>query len=1236
MAGRGDRVGPSAPFDRSVMGRALRVAGYAALLAWLTFALRYVFDPRTMFAPYGDIGVDVNTLGAIGSYMTSLTNALAALGWQPWADTQQFYYLPMGAEVLDLPSQLLLRDPFKAIKLVYVIQFSIAFFAAAALYDKLTPRSNWRWFAALVYAIIPLTSLQTRLTPFGWIVALMPAALLTNLWLYRRFGDRAAAATGVVCALASSILNVEYLFFVGLPLLGLSLILVRRNGMRAGPAFAAIALAAFMVMPAYTVIATIFGNHLMTWLSPNQATSSQLTLYAQGIFDQFAGILKEAIVSADPAFNATASVPFALFAGAFVWVLVAVSLVTIVAGKSWRAWAGVAAIAVVCFLLSFGPTLPVLGIPLWNAVATVPILQALRTPDRFEQINALLTSVAAAFGASYLVRRWRYGFVVSAICVVAITAGYVTFNVREHVLALQSVDDRVPDYAPVTSLVERIGGRTAVFGFPLHGSQYDWAPYAPTSPRVVFGWDLAGRYGNGDGGIALLRRAAVRSVVTTPNWTRVSEAGIPADLADLAERSVFSKALGRFAHGVSAFDIQGRPMLASVIPLCAYAGPAAFEMAAGLRALETDALAHGSDTRCPQVLFADYDPLDAVLPTAAIASWNGAAAFGSSTPLPLPNVFVVDRFGIATPWYRNAYRGDSLLADRPYLTYGYASATLDFNAPRAGRYAVYVRTSGLATLQTSDFAGRQIVGESRRTDGFAWVALPLGVSKAGRHVLPLELIDAPEADMPAVVDSIVVAPIGELTSELRPALTFVSMRAFEPPVAVRSYQQLFPRPYSGAVTARGQNVALGSGTHIGLFGGELRVVVTGRMGHARFHWDGPTGRYVVATTGWFNEGAPTMTLETRGQTLKIRYDPSIGIAQSTGYARMDLAHGEPIDVTLDARPGGTAALTKIIAMPIQPEETPTSYDDSGEIWEFGKADPLQFYEAIHSSDVAIASGAIRAFPGVTAELPFDPVFVRGRVTGDVQVGGGKGTAELRCGAQSDRSDIGSGSENPGGAALVVERTQDVPCVLRVQWSSETMTLESVVVHARGTMLANWSAQQYFVGGSYRWTGSRSVDLLVDGRNWPAQTSLALRSGQHLLTLRRAPGAMPPLLFRRAGGPQPPPPPKIELQERSATSWDVRTPAPTTLELAQFDDGNWFARTSSQTTFGYRCDLVNTCFDVDAGDVYVSRRLPPILALGLTITLLDVALAIALLFLPELAALWWRTIAQRSSAKAGLR
>lgn len=1200
------------------MQRTLRIVGYLTVAAWIGFALYYVFDSRPMFAPYGDIGGEIFTTGAMGAAATSLRNVISMVGWQPW-DYSTFVYLPMGEYAISIPLELLVRDAFRAEKLATVLQFTVAFFSVALCYEQLVGRSLWRWLAAVTYVMIPLFALQTRLVGFGWVAALMPAALALNIWLARRFGWRAAPAVGIACALASSAFVTEYAIFVGLPLLALSLAVLRWKGERIGPWFALAALSAFVLFPAYTVLVTISEQRLMDWITPRQAAFSALSLFSQRFEDQVANILREATLSADQSFNASTNLPYALFAGAMAWMLALTALGFTIARTQWQKWWAVAPIVCVCFILAFGPAVPLVGPPVWNAITHVPFLQAVRTPDRFEQIVALLVALGAAYGASFVAARGRVCTIAVIVIGVGLFGGLGIFDVREHILALQPVEDRLPDFGGVTDAVNRLGGRTVVLGFPFHGSQYDWAPYAPGSPRVPFAWDFAGRYGDGDGGISLLRRAAVRSVVTTPNWTRVSEAGIPADMAALAKRSRFASGAASFPHGVRVFTIEARSMIASVRPLCTYAGPAAFEQAAGLRMFDNDALVHDSEAHCTQTLFADYDPLDEVLAKRAIANWKGVGAFGTSEPLPLPNVFVVDRFGIAAPWYRNSYRGDSVLSDQPFLTYGYASTTLDFSVPGAGKYALFVRVSGLATLQTSDGAGRQVIGESRRVEGFGWVRLRLGELRAGSYAAPLEVIAAPESDMPVVVDSVIIAPSGDPATFVKPQYTLVSLRAFEPPLSIRSYQQLYPRPYSGRVSARGQSAVLGSGTHIGLFDGEMRITVTGRTGHVRLYWKGPTGEYVVAATGWFNEGAPTLTLATGGQTLEIRYDPSIAIAQSTAYARMLLVHGAPIDVTMDARPGGTAALTKIIAMPIQPEETPTSYDDAGETWEFGKSDPLQFYEAFHSSDVAIASGTIRAFPGVTAELPFDPVFVRGRVTADVQVSGGKGAAQLRCGTQSDRSDIGSGSENPGGAALVVERTQDVPCALSVQWKSETMTLESVTVHARGAMIANWSAQQYFARGVYSWIGARSADLHIDGRAWPASAWMALTTGEHLLTLRRAPMTMPPLIFQRAGAAKLPQPPALGVEERSATSWSVHAPAGTTLELAQFDDGNWFARTKSQTTYGYPCDLVNACFNVEAGDAYVSRRLPPILALGLTITILDVAIAIALLFLPELRA-----------------
>jgi hypothetical protein len=1203
----------------------LRIAGYVAVLAWAAFALYYAFDFRAMYAPYGDTGGDVFSTGMIAASLTSVRSFFGAFSWQPWADYPAFVYLSMGPFVAAVPLQWILHDPFKAVKLVYVLQLTIAFWATAALYARLFGSSTWRWFAAAIYVAIPLVTLQTRLMGFGWVAALIPVALFVNLQLAQRFGVRAAPAIGIVCSIASAAFTVEYAIFVGLPLVFLSLAINHWKGARVGLATMVAALVAFAIFPSYTVLVTLFGPRLMDWIDPKQAVPTQLDLFSQTAVNQIAGILKEATISGDPAFNASSSLPYALLGGAIAWSFALSALAIGLLRGRWRRWWPVIAVALALGILSFGPTIPVVGPALWNLIAKLPLLREVRTPDRFAQINALLVALGAAFGARLLARRKLWRTVAAAALATVSVGSYLAFDSGAHVLALQAVQERLPAYDHVTRTVARIGGRTAIDGFPLHGSQYDWAPYAPTAARVVFGWDLTGRYGRGDGGVALMRRAAVRTIVTTPNWSRDGEAGLPPDMADLVVRSGFATRTGDYDQGVNVFDLHARPMVSSVRPLCAFAGPDAFEIAAGLRFFEPDALVHDTiDSGCAQSLFADYDPLDAAIPKVAVAAWSGIGALGASEPLPGPNAFEIDRFGIAAPWYRNAYRGDSLVQNAPFLTFGYQGSTLTFSIARRGSYAIYARTSGLATLRTSDGRGKQVVAESRRVEGFAWVKLDLGELRPGGYALPFEITAAHESDIPAVVDMVAIAPSAPPGIGVKPSLVLNSMRTFEPPLAVRSYQYVFPRPSAEGITAKTQSVALSPGTEIGLVGGEARISAKGKIGHARFYWTGATGRYVVVAAGWFSELAPTMTLRAGGGALQIRYDPSIGIAPSTGYARMLLVHGAPIDVALDARPGGVASLTQITAMPVQREETPTTYDDSSETWQYAKNIPMEFFEAIHSDDVALAAGAIRAFPGATAEIPFRPVFAGGRITAAVQVSGGKGTAILRCGDREDRGALGNGSENPGGAALAVERPNSVPCALRVEWNSETLTIESVVIHARGTILANWSAKQYFGRGTYTWNAEATpgIQLAVDDRPWRLGTVHSLDAGWHTLTLVRAPGGMAPIVFRRVEAPTAPLPASV-VDERSATNWHVTVPAATTLELAQFDDGNWFARTAAQTAFGYPCDLVNTCFDVPAATVDVGRRLSPLMALALWLTALDVVVALLVLFWPQLADLWQR-------------
>jgi hypothetical protein len=1204
------------------------VAGGALAFAWAAFCIAYVVNGRPPASFYTDLGADVLNVGQMGALATSIQNVFGMIGWKAWSDTSSFIYESMGQNFSALPFEVLAKNPFVTVKLFQVLLFTLAFVAFARLYRYLFGASYWEWLAAFAYTALPLSAFWIRGDlGYGFTVALVPVALLVNLELGRRFGARSfAAAAAVIGAATFAAGACEMILTVGIPLLFVSFALLRwKHGVRVSGGLQLLALAMLGIFASYVALPTILQPPVRSWLQTQPNTD--LSLFSQEVVQQVGGILHGSTISPDTQQNASSSMPFYIGGGIVLWILAIAGITLGIRTKEWGALWPVGVAWLICFLLSFGPSLVFVGQPLWLLMGHVPVLWSLRTPERFAQLNALILALAAGYAAAQLGRRSVLLCVVAVCASLAVIVTYSYADSRQHVLALGSFDQRLPDFEAVGNAVTQAGGRAVTFAFPKNGSVLDFPPYVPTSPTVAFAWDVETRFS--DGGTSILRRSAVNSIVTSPAWTVNYAAGMPDDMAKPFQASNAVRPIGPFSHGANVFVMRApRAMVTSVHAMCALSGPDAFELAAGVPRFETYALTHDSAQDCSQTLYGDFDPRDETLPAQSVALWSGAAAFGESAPLPIQNAYEIDRFGIAARWYRNSYRGDSLITTQPFLTYGYASSALSFTVPRDDVYAIYVRMSGLAALQTSDPRRHIVVSESRRVEGFSWVSLPLGRLRPGAYKLPIELTDAPEADMPAVVDSVVVARTAPIPPAIEPPYTMVSLRAFEPPLAVRSFQLLFPRPNSGGVTASGQGVQLFGQTKIDIFGGAPRIIVTAAIGRLRFHWYGKTGRYVVAASGWFNEAAPTLELRTGGQVLRLRYDPSTGIAETTAYARMLLVHGAPIDVAMDARPGGSAALMKIIAMPIQPEETPTSYDDAGEVWEFGKADPLQFYESIHSSDIAIAGGAIRAFPGATAELPFDPVFVHGDITADVQVSGGKGEAELRCGSQSDRSDIGSGSENPGGAALVVERTQDVPCALSVVWKSETLTLESVLVHARGKLLANWSAQQYFARGTYGWSGARGVDLLVDGRSWPMGRSLALRAGQHLLTMRRAPADMEPLLFRRAGVTSPASPPAIDVHERSATSWSVRTAGPTILELAQFDDGNWYARTKSQTTFGYACDLVNTCFDVDAGDVYVSRRLPPILALGLTITILDVAVAIALLFLPELQLLWRRAVAAR--------
>ncbi len=838
--------------------RVPRVAFVVALTAWAAYALYYVFNPQPPHNFAGDLAYSIVGIGRIAAQATSWHNVTDMLGWETWNDFPSFLYAPGGQYALAVPLDELLRDPVRTVKLEQIVALSLGFFGMANLYAAIFGRSVWRWFAAFVYAVMPLSSMLVQWDgDFAWVVAFAPFAPLAALALGRRFGAAALPATGVLCALATFAFSPEHGLTLGLPLLAFTIALYRRDRIRTPWIGIAASFIALVLFPAFVVLQTRYGPHPMWWTSGTLTefgsdSSGLRSLFGQGFLELIAGVYREQLVSGNAYFNASSSLAYAVAGGVASLFLVAWAVASCGAGAVLRRWWPAAGVAAVCIVLACGTRLPLLGPMLWNgAIVHVPLLDALRTPDRFVQIFALLMSLGAAYALqrSFEIKRSRRWMALAAAIAIA---GYGAFFVREGVLGF-AAPGQLPDFAAINDSVQSIGGRTAVYAFPAGGSPLDFAAYAPTTPTAEFTWSLMQRHADEDGGVALLRRAGVRSVVTSPNWTQPSIDGLPPDMAQPVERSSFSKTVFLAPSGARVFRIDGaRGMAVSATTVCAYGGPSGFELAAGERFLDGAALVHGPRAGCARTVLADADPLDAAIPSQAIASWPGAQLFGN-LGVPTPNKFEINRMQLAVPWYRDAYGGDALLDGIPLVTGASGSSNpAPFTIARAGAYSVYVRASGPAAFRAVLASGSASDALSERPRGFRWIELPLGKLEPGSQTLELAILRFVTLGQKVAIDEVVVAPSKIALANLPVDAAMVTSREFSPPggVDVREPQFLFPKMSGSSWTADVPDAQPDAGMQVGIINGEPQMLSSRTRARIRFRWKGRSGAYVTSAVTW--------------------------------------------------------------------------------------------------------------------------------------------------------------------------------------------------------------------------------------------------------------------------------------------------------------------------------------------------------------------------------------------------
>lgn len=1189
-------------FLRAASSAHVRLTAYGVAAACLFFLAFYVASSKPPFAFYSDLGGDISAIGRMGTVATSLQAFWSMFNWQTWNDAPMFVYNTFGTPFTALGPELVLRDPYRTVKLMQVVQIAIGFLGTAWLYGLSFGKTSWRWLAAVIYALLPFVTLANVQLDFGTVFALIPVVLATNVVLLRRWDSWALPMAGLLCGIVGGAFYLEYAAVIGLPLLALTLAFAVWFDVRLKPVPVVAAFFAFALFPMFSVLPTLFGPHPIS-LAPSYVAAlqaqSNLQQFSERLSDAIALVPRESLLSLNPALNTADSSPIALASGILSWGLLTAGIVLSLG--SIRKWWPILAVGAGCTLLSLGPNSSLFGTTAWNLIARTPVADALRTPDRFAQIDALLVALGAVFGASLIARRGGAWLVaVSAACGLLVL-GLLLFDGRAHFMALDDMDAHMPQARAIDRITLADGGRTAVLALPNGGSVLDFPPYGAQSPTVAFAWDVGAKYAEDDAGVALLRRSAVHSIVTSPAWAINAPPGMP-DMATIVTRSRYARLQMGNAGSTAVFKVvRPRPMLSSVYPVCIFGGPGAFDTAADQPALDDVALIRGANSACQRTLYADYDPLDAAT-SSAVAVWPGQGVFGWSASLPA-YPFQIDRFALSSPWFRQTYLGDTLLSAAPFQAYGDAlSQPLTFSLPNPGRYTLYVRTTGIGILDTHNASGRRIMGTIARTDGFSWIRLPLGELDRGEHTWYLRILHINGAvTEPIVVDEVMLAPADrESTIRQKTDLALLSPNKFAPALAADGQiaQYLFPRAYAAATTTA-QRVQLGDQMQTGIFDDQVRIRSVERTGRARFRWFGPSGEYALSASAWLAGSGSTLTISTAKQTRSAPYELALGVVPTPVYGLMYLRHGAMVDATMrspNASLGSPNDLVDLSFLPVLAEEPPSEFDSAGESWLWNPANPGQMLAAARSPNVTIRNGALVGARGATAEIPFDPDVRGGTVSAYAQVGGLLGEAVLRCGSRSARAQVGSESKNPVFLALSVPLSPHATCVFRIAWKSDDFKLLGASARVTGPVVRGWSATQYLSSGNYAWSAgseTKATSITIDGRPWPPRRALHLTTGYHRVTLLRSPLPIPAILIRSDAGLRPPKP---------------------TVELAELNDGYWRASFGKVRARGYTCDIVNTCFNISGNPEQIRtwHEPPPALAIGEIVTCLDVLICLGIL------------------------
>ncbi|MBC5799363.1 MAG: hypothetical protein GIW94_05240 [Candidatus Eremiobacteraeota bacterium] len=1188
-----------------------------ALVFLLVKGLSYIASPDPPFGYYYDLGVNYAATKYMVHAVTSWRDFLDNLGWTSWGDVPNFYFNPELSYLALVPAARMFGHVWLWIKVVQIVQESIAFVGAASLYAILCRRTAWALVAGAVYAILPATALEVRGNlDIGWAITLLPLAISCSLALSRRFAESALPTCGVIISLCAFCFAAEYLFFVSIPAYAFIVAVVLKRGRYGRGVFYAVlgALCIFGI-GCFFILPTLADGNLFSdavGRADVLTNGTQITLLSESWYALLALLPTEFLISDISQFNSSSGVPGLLPATACLWTLALLAISVALKKAPSRAAVVALCIGTCLIVLSLGSTLPSGG-ALWMALRSIPGFLAVRSPDRFLALPFLLI-VLAGVAALERIASVRLFQALSFGLLTGIIALFLQFDLGQHWLTNEGNQPAAePDLNEVNAQVAAAGGRTVSLALTRGGSEFYTTTYGVPTPTLWYLWDIAGHYrSDGLTGYGLFRRAQVHTVVATPKWWTGSEE-LP-DSSDIDE-SFPGKALTFSASGVLLKRISNDRSLNSRMPTCVNGGPGLLDWAAAIPEL-TSMTFLSPASPCSLNAYFDYSP-------PLMSSWHVIAHWDGSELAPEMRIlqdadysFAIGRLFINDAWYRNSIDGDTASSG---LGARDVNAPASFplvlpNAPIRSDQMLEVRLASHVPVRiTITAAGRSLSASSSARAGIRSYLLPLREFAGLHHImLTLDSFRAPAAKTTATwsgvaIDSVsIVAPSTQAYEFHRPvAAVLFSIEHLEGGANSRgtSNGALVPIESIGVVRnpASDQWAAGGTG-----------------FGSTIYRWTGDKGDYVIAASARLLGAGSSMTIGA-SPTLKPCCSATVGSdpsqLSSNLFLPAHLVHGSLVTVRLryPTQIGGASAGLITLRTVRKLTVVQVAVDDAGrESAVLNADDPLGLVQTASAAhEVDFASGFARGHRGSLLAYRFRPLTAAESVTLRVDsAGGGDATARLDCDGYKAVEPI-----LPPTTYLSVGGKRLRHCRAQVSWKNGSVDILALHFDSLGARLPDVRSLLWLPRGIYtaRIFGDgvrqRAPSLLLDGRVAGHEIRLGA-DGYHTVDLRQLSSRDRVLAFIGAAalayhlG-------TVNAHHVSTFDWRVYLNRSSALEVSSFPDGNWrLDSAAGKPQLGTRCDLINTCFlNVTAGDYRLHHTLPQSFRLGVLLTFITVAIAI---------------------------